>query len=128
MEMEMEMARGFLVLVLPMRMVEPYRDRLPGWGLDQERKDRTCMESVLAHLEETQVAVSVELGTYWASVGEILEMRVGDTIWLDPCSGGLLPVRVEGVPKFLAQPGESNGKRAVRITGQLSSASSCGWP
>jgi len=119
MEMELEMARGFLILVLPMTMVGPYRDRLPGSGSDRERKDRTYMEYVLGHLEETQVDVSVELGSYWASVGDILEMEVGDTIWLDPCSGGLLAVRVEGVPKFLAQPGECNGKRAVRISGRL---------
>lgn len=118
-ELEMEMARGFLMLCLPLGMVEPYRDRLPGWGLDRERKEKSHTGSILAHLEETMVELSVELGSSWTTVGRILELKAGDTLWLEGGQGGLLPVRVEGVPKFMAQPGESNGKRAVRIAGMI---------
>jgi len=124
-ELEMEMARGFLVLCLPLGMVEPYRDRLPGWGSDRERKERSHSACILAHLDETLVELSVELGSSWATVGKILELKAGDTLWLEAGHGGLLPVSVEGVPKFLAQPGESKGKMAVRIAGTLGSAGSC---
>lgn len=114
-EVEMEMARSSLVLCLPFCMVEPYRDRLPGWVSKQERKERMWMEFLLGHLSQTPVTISVELGTAVVTVRRILELQAGETILLDACPGGLLPVKLEGVPKFLAQPGETNGKKAVRI-------------
>lgn len=114
-EVELEVARGALVLCLPFSMVESYRDRLTGFASEQQRKERMWMEFLLGHLNHTEVSVSVELGTANVTVGRIMELQVGDTIFLDAKAGGLLPVKLEGVPKFLAQPGETSGKRAVRI-------------
>jgi flagellar motor switch protein FliM len=114
-DVEMEMATGSLILCLPFAMVEPFRDRLPGLGSEPERKERVWMEYILDHLQETPVAVSVELGNIAVTVKDVLNLNVGDMLALNNAADGLLPVNVEGVVKFLAQPGRTSGKKAVRI-------------
>jgi flagellar motor switch protein FliM len=114
-DVEMEMATGSLILCLPFAMVEPFRDRLPGLGSEQERKERVWMEHILGHLYETPVTVSVELGNVAVTVQDVVNLNVGDMLALNNAADGLLPVNVEGVPKFLAKPGRTSGKKAVRV-------------
>ncbi|MGQ9655134.1 MAG: flagellar motor switch protein FliM [Thermodesulfobacteriota bacterium] len=114
-DVEMEAAKGNLVLCLPFAFVEPFRDRLPGWGSDRQRKERLWLGYILDHLEEAKVLVSAELGGLTVRLKEILEMRVGQEIWLDGRADSLIPVKVEGTTKFLALPGHYNGRNAVRL-------------
>lgn len=114
-EVELELARGMLILCLPFGMVEPYRDRLPGSGSERERKARLCTKRLQEHLLEAQVEVSVVLGDAMVPLAKIVEMREGEVILLDSFPGKALSVKVEGKTKLWAQPGELNGKRAVKI-------------
>jgi flagellar motor switch protein FliM len=114
-DVEMETASGTLILCLPFAMVEPFKDKLPGWGSDQQRKERPWMEHILGHLSQADVTISVELGNQKVTVEKILNLQVGDLLPLDRDEEGLLPVKVEGVRKFWARPGHSNGRKAVKI-------------
>lgn len=114
-DVEMDAAKGSLALCLPFAFVGPFKDRLPGWGSDRQHKERLWLEYILDHLEEAKVHVSAELGGLTVRLKEILEMRVGQEIWLDGRADGLVPVKVEGVTKFLASPGHYNGRNAVRV-------------
>ncbi len=114
-DVEMEAAKGSLVLCLPFTFVEPFRDRLPGWGSDRQRKERLWLGYILGHLEEANVLVAAELGGATVLLKEILGLQVGEEIWLDGRADGLIPVKVEGMTKFLALPGQYNGRNAVRV-------------
>jgi flagellar motor switch protein FliM len=73
------------------------------------------MEQLLSHLVKTNISLSVELGTRPMAIGDILNLKVGDTLELDRSAGDSIPVKVEGIPKFLAYPGHSNSRRAVQV-------------
>ena len=114
-DVEMEAVAGTLILCVPYSMVEPLRDKLLGWGTDREKKDRLWMEQLLSHLVKTNINLSVELGTRPMAIEDILHLKVGDTFELDRSAGDPIPVKVEGIPKFLAYPGHSNNRRAVQV-------------
>jgi flagellar motor switch protein FliM len=114
-EVELELARGMLILCLPFTMLEQYRDRLPGSAPEREKKARLWTRHLEVHLMEAQVEVSVVLGDAMVPLGKIVEMKEGELLLLDSFPGKPLPVKVEGKTKLWAQPGELNGKRAVKI-------------
>ncbi len=117
---EMEVASGGMLLCLPLAMVEPFRDRLPGMGSQPAGGDRRWMSDVLGHVLDAPVTLSVELGGAGLTVQDILNLEVGHLLGLDQAVDGLLLVKVEGVPKFLAHPGHANGKKAVRVARLMS--------
>lgn len=121
-EVELETARGMLILCLPFMMVEPYRDMLPaGSAPEREKKTRTWSRYLKEHLWETQVEMSVDLGETVLPLRRVLELKAGEVLILEPYPGSLLPVKVETVTVFWAQPGAINGKKAVRVVREESS-------
>ena len=52
------------------------------------------------------------------TIRSILNLRPGDIIELDYNPDQPLTILVEDQPKFLAIPGERNGKKAFHVTGR----------
>jgi len=57
----------------------------------------------------------VTLGEATVTVGELLDLAVGDVIRLNTSTRQLLEVRVGEKTKFLARPGRIGGRLAVEI-------------
>jgi len=60
--------------------------------------------------------LSVDVGKTTISEKDFEELKIGDVIPLDSYIGSEMTVFVDGVSKFCAESGVSNGKNAVRIT------------
>ena len=68
------------------------------------------------HLRQTEANVQVNLGNAGITVGDLVNLNIGDIIPLSQNSDGELEVLVEGVPKFKCFFGVSRGNRAVQVT------------
>lgn len=68
---------------------------------------------------EDGVSVEVTLATASITTDELSSLQVGDIIATDSAVGSPAVVSVDGQPKFLAQPGVCEGRKAVRIVESL---------
>ena len=68
------------------------------------------------HLRSADVNVLVNLGSATITVGDLVNLNVGDIIPLAQDVDGELSLLIEGVNKFRCFLGISRGNRAVQIT------------
>jgi flagellar motor switch protein FliM len=122
-EVELDVATGAMIICLPYSVVEPYKERIPGEYEQGRWWQRPWVHSILEHLYQTPVEISVELGCSLLPVKKLLSLREGDFVGLDRSVGDLLKVKIEGVPKYWSSPGFVKGKRAVRISGAIPTSS-----
>jgi len=110
-ELQIDSAVGRMMVLVPDHMVLS--------GVDEVEEDPPRP----VHIERVypiDVELVVELARMRMSIGELRSLKPGDEIPL-----GLVRVveaRVEGIPAFVGQPGETGGQRSFRITERSESA------
>lgn len=105
-----------LFVVYPYAMIEPIKEKLyAGFFSDHLEQDSGWGGRFRDALQDCPVNVKVELGTSTMRVKDILNFCPGDVLVLDQSPGDLMVSSVEGLPKFLGNPGVLKGNRAYRI-------------
>jgi flagellar motor switch protein FliM len=114
---ELENSSGNLSIVIPFSTLEPIRQKLIS-GFQQEvvETDHYWVNMMMRHLEETDLNVSVELGSTEISLRQVVELKVGDVIPLRTDATAELAVEVEGVKRYEGLYGSSRGSRAIQVT------------
>lgn len=110
--------RGMISLCYPYFLIEPVISKLTAhnWFASTQRQPTpTMLEALNARLAQARVPVSALLGHAQVTIGELVNLEVGDVIALDRRYGAPVDVLVGQRPKFLAQPGSMNGRLALRI-------------
>lgn len=116
-EVELENASGTIALVIPYSTIEPIKDKLNAtFQTESGRIDKEWRNMMEEHLVNSQANVAVNLGEAALTVGDLVNLSVGDIIPLAQDCDGELDLRVEGVPKFKCFFGVSRGNRAVQVT------------
>lgn len=116
-EVELENASGTISLVIPYSTIEPIKNKLnASFQTELDRVDKEWTAKMEEHLRNTEVNVLVNLGSATITVGDLVNLNVGDIIPLAQDADGELPVMVEGVPKFKCFFGVSRGNRAAQVT------------
>lgn len=116
-EVELENASGTIVLVLPYSTIEPIKGKLnASFQTETDRHDKEWASRLEQHLRQASVNVGVNLGRANITVGDLVNLSVGDIIPLNQDADGELDILVEGVSKFKCFFGVSRGNRAVQIT------------
>ncbi|MDR3606766.1 MAG: flagellar motor switch protein FliM [Oligoflexia bacterium] len=116
-EVELENASGTIALVIPYSTIEPIKNKLNAtFQTESDRVDREWTAKMEEHLHDVQANVLVDLGTADITVGDLVNLSVGDIIPLKQDADGELDVLVEGVPKFKCFFGVSRGNRAIQIS------------
>lgn len=116
-EVELENASGTIALVIPYSTIEPIKHKLnQSFQTESDRGDKEWMEKLEEHLRQANVNMKVNLGEAGITVGDLVNLNVGDIIPLTQDSDGELDLLVEGVPKFKCFFGVSRGNRAVQVT------------
>ena len=113
---------GMINICIPHIVLEPIISKLSVTYWMQTEKKQSEPEKLLAlkrHLKNTQLPVIAELGQSEITVEEFLNLTEGDCIELDRKIDQPIIIKVEGNPKFLAQPGKINNKLAVQILEEL---------
>jgi flagellar motor switch protein FliM len=120
MEIQIEDHKGEMIFVIPYMTIEPIRDKLKaGTQLDVMAVDPRWSERLSHELFDAPLELTVELGESVIALGELMRLAPGDTIMLDNDWRSDLTVKVEGVRKYMAVPGERSGNKAVQITNKI---------
>ncbi len=116
-EIELENASGTVALVIPYSTIEPIKNKLnTSFQSEEGRGDREWVAKMEEHLWNAEANMIVNLGSAGITVGDLVNLNVGDIIPLNQNADGELNIEVEGVPKFKCLFGVSRGNRAVQIT------------
>jgi flagellar motor switch protein FliM len=116
-EVELENASGTIALVIPYSTIEPIKNKLnASFQTETDRADKEWVAKMEEHLNNVRSNVQVNLGSADITVGDLVNLNVGDIIPLSQDVDGELEVLVEGVPKFKCFFGVSRGNRAVQVT------------
>lgn len=116
-EVELENASGTIALVIPYSTIEPIKNKLnASFQTEADRIDKEWTAKVEEHLRNAEANMVVNLGQSTITVGDLVNLSVGDIIPLGQDSDGELDLLVEGVPKFKCFFGVSRGNRAVQVT------------
>jgi len=120
-EVELENASGTIALVIPYSTIEPIRNKLnSSFQTESERIDKEWTEMMEDHLLEAKSNINVNLGSTTITVGDLVNLNVGDIVPLWQDCDAELDINVEGVAKFKCFFGVSRGNRAVQVTRVLS--------
>lgn len=115
---------GAMSICLPYTVIEPIAASLSAqiWrhigGSRHDPRVRAVVESLL---RTAPLELAVEAGSATVPVATILEMREGDTLLLERRVGEVLPLLVDGRPRFWCRPGIVSNQVAVRITEVIAS-------
>lgn len=116
-EVELENASGTIALVIPYSTIEPIKNKLnQSFQTESDRVDKEWTAKMEEHLRNAEVNILVNLGSAAITVGDLVNLNVGDIIPLSQDSDGEMEVLIEGVPKLKCFFGVSRGNRAVQIT------------
>jgi len=116
-EVELENASGTIALVIPYSTIESIKNKLNStFQSDTDRTDRVWIENLEEHMRSVEANVAVNLGETSITVGDLVNLNIGDIIPLNQDCDGELTMNVEGVGKYKCFFGVSRGTRAVQIT------------
>ena len=115
-EVELENALGSMVLALPYATIEPIRSKLyAAFQTERLEIDHAWISRFRDRLMETPVDVGVTFGTAQMTGRQLLDLKEGDILLLDQDEDDLLTARIQGVLKFLGQPGYVKGNKAFKV-------------
>ena len=110
---------GMMNICIPHLVIEPIMDRLNTkyWFTTVEQDENTTYRKYLEkRLEFAKIPIKAILGKTYITVGEFLNLQVGDVIKLDSYTNSDLDVMVGNLLKFRAKPGLFKNKNAIQIT------------
>lgn len=110
---------GMINVCMPHVVLEPIMPKLSAhyWmNMKKPRDNAEDLKAIRHSLNKAMLPITAVLGTSEISVGEFLQLAVGDVIKLDHDINQKIEIRVGENRKFLGQPGVSRGKIAVQIT------------
>lgn len=120
-EVELEHASGTIAIVVPYATLEPIKEKLnTGFQPEGDKFEKIWTSQVREHLLDTKLNCVVHLGHSDLTVGDLINLNVGDVIPLDRDADGELDFIIENVPKYKCVFGESKGNKAIQVTRKVS--------
>ncbi len=117
---EVEDFIGKLFICIPYSMIEPVKEKLySGIQTDKFEVDHRWIENLKEILMDSYVEVVAEIGSVELTCRELIKLDVGSVINVGKSVSDGIPVKVEGLRKFVGYPGYSRGNQAVKITNVL---------
>src|SRR5690606_24195227 len=107
-------AQAEMHICKPYSMVEPIRDILYStMQRDHLTQDNRWVKLLSRQLQTAEVPLTAQFGSAQVTLGDIVNLRVGDVIPLDVPE--CLAVEVDGVPVIRGRFGTQNGHYAIRV-------------
>ncbi|KAB8027719.1 flagellar motor switch protein FliM [Fluviispira multicolorata] len=116
-DIELEKMSGSIKLVIPYSTLEPIKSKLSvGFQNEQLEVDHIWINRIKSQLMGTSVNLTVNLGSCWINLRDLMELSRGDVLILERDSDKALDVMIEGIHKFRGTPGIIRGNKAIKIT------------
>lgn len=109
---------GLMNVCLPFAVLEPIIDQLNAqfwFARSGANSTEQSIASIQCRLEQARIRVTAELGQTVITVGELLNMAVGDVIQLEQPINQHLSVKIGNHTKFRGSPGIFGNRMAVQI-------------
>ncbi len=113
-------SQGMINICLPHVVLEQVLPKLSArhWLANQKKAIQSHEALALEQkVQSTRLDVKAVLGRSSITIGDFLDLKIGDVIRLNESITDPVTVLVDEKQKFLAQPGISKGRVAVQITG-----------
>ena len=110
---------GFMNVCLPFFTVEDVMDKLNTkfwYSTMQEASEEDYSQYVESMIRRADVPIKAILGKSAITVDDFVNLQCGDIIRLNTPAEAEMPVYVGNIKKFMAMPGKSGDKYAVRVT------------
>ena len=110
---------GFMNICLPYFTVEDVMDKLNTkfwYSTMQEASEEDYSQYVESMIRRADVPIKAVLGKSAITVDDFVNLQCGDIIRLNTLAESEMPVYVGNIKKFMAVPGKSGDKYAVRVT------------
>ncbi len=116
-EIEIGDRQGMLTMCIPYIVVEPITRSLSAslWFASRKSSDPEIQKNVERLITRVKLPISVELGRTNISLGDFLNLEVGDVVVLDQRIDRPLNVRVGKRVKMVGVPGRVGSRIAVRV-------------
>lgn len=110
---------GNLQFCISLLMLEPIKEKLSSKYQREKDIENTWSGQLQRLLMNTPVTLIAELGRTRRTIGDVLNLQVGDVVALPTGPDDQIVVAVDRVSKFLAYPGVIKGSRAIEIAAAL---------
>jgi len=115
---------GFMNICLPHMVLEPIISKLTSRYLvsfagHAAEADQQTRSTIFSELSTTSMDIAVEMGTIEISLGDLLNLQVGDCLRLGRSPNDAIDVRVGPHLRYLARPGTLRKKFAAQIVGVI---------
>lgn len=110
---------GMLNICIPHLVIEPIMDRLNTkyWFTISEQEEKSAYKNYLEkRLEIAKIPIKTILGKTYITVGEFVNLQIGDVIKLDSYTNSDLDINVGNLLKFHGKPGVFKKRNAIQIT------------
>lgn len=119
-EIEFESASGTVMVVIPYSTIEPIKHKLSSsFQTDSDVVDHVWTKAMNTHIVDVNTDVVVKLGEAEITIGDLVNLEVGDIIPLNQETSGEVSIEIEGMKKLKCLMGIYKGSRAVQITGRM---------
>lgn len=118
-EVNITNSTGSMSLCIPYVVLEPVAQSLSSrswFSTDKKGKEEQYRELMKKRLDRVEIGLEASLGESQLTVGELLELTVGDVVPLKSRVKGKISLYIEGNKRFLGKPGIYEKHRAIRIT------------
>ena len=110
---------GLMNICLPFFTVEDVMDKLNTkfwYSTMQEASEEDYSQYVESMIRRADVPIKAILGKSSITVDDFVNLQCGDIIRLNTLAESEMPIYVGNIKKFMAMPGKSGDKYAVRVT------------
>jgi flagellar motor switch protein FliM len=119
-EVEFESASGTIMIVVPYSPIEPIKQKLSSsFQTDNDMADTIWTTAMNNHLLESEANMVVKLGEAGMTVGDLVNLEVGDVIPLNQEASGEVRCEIEGMEKYKCLIGTYKGNRAIQVAKKL---------
>lgn len=107
-------------IIFPYATVEPLmRLLIPTMAESADTPARSAKIKWNSEFDDVRVPLVAEWQGLKMSAGEIIRLKPGDVVTLDPACAAQVQLSLNQIPKFTGRPGTSDGRWAVQLTGAI---------
>lgn len=124
-EVKLSNRAGTMSLCIPYNVIEPIMGELAAqnwFNISKTGKSDTHASQISRTLEDAVVTVSGLLAETTITLGDLMQLSVGDLIVTEKAATDPVVVRIEEEPSYLARMGQFKGIRALRVIRATSKA------
>jgi flagellar motor switch protein FliM len=118
-ELRMTGKSGTMCLCVPFTTMEPILDKLATQSWLSYRKKDTGInhkDRIAGSVQGASINLRAFLAQTTISMGQLMNMQVGDVVQTEKLANAELLVQIEGKNKFAGRLGQFRGNRAIRVT------------